>query len=152
MISFRSLGALALVLALGWLFAGAAAAQEETAELIPVKVLVTHVSNEGEGGVDPSAKGLHDAFRRNQIQFKNIKVISKRRIQMELDEVYKIRLPGGRKAHIRPISRRGDSALMAVDVERSVKLDARVRRGKPFIIRAGRHNGGNLVIQLQLDD
>ncbi len=146
----RTLGAVALAAALGWLFAGAAAAEE--AEKIPVKVLVTHVSSEG-SNVPEEARGLHEALVRNQISgVSNVKVIHKSRPVLEIDEVHRIPLPGGRKARIRPISRRANSVLMAVDVERSVKLDARVRRHKPFIIRAGKHNGGNLVIQLELDD
>jgi len=145
--SYRTLGALAL--AVGWLFAGAAAAEE--AEKIPVKVLVTHVSNEGTG-VEPGGKGLHDNFRKHQIPFNSVRVIKKERVVMELDEVHRIPLPNGRKARIRPISRRENSVLMAVDVEGSVKVDARMRSQKPFIIRAGKHDGGNLVISLELDD
>ena len=145
----RTLGAVALAAALGWLFAGAAAAEE--ADKIRVKVLVTHVSNEG-SGVEPAARGLQQHLEKNQLSFNSVKVIHKSRPRLEIDEVHRIPLPGGRKARIRPISRREDSVLMAVDVERSVKLDARVRRHKPFIIRAGKHDGGNLVIQLELVD
>ncbi len=146
MTSSRRFGALALAVA--WLFAGLASAQE--AEQIPVKILVTHVSNEDKG-VEPEGKGLLDTFRKNQIIFNSVKVISKKRVVLGLDQVHTIPLPNGRKARIQAISRRKNSALMAVDVEGSVKVDARVRRNKPFIIRAGRHNGGNLVIQLELD-
>jgi hypothetical protein len=136
-------------LVVGWLFAGAASA--ERAEKIPVKVLVTHVSND-DSGVEPAAKGLHRHLEKNQFSFNSVKVIHKKRVVMELDEVHRIPLPNGRKARIRPISQRENSVLMAVDVEGSVKVDARVRRHKPFIIRAGKHDGGNLVISLELDD
>jgi hypothetical protein len=145
--SFRNLGALAL--AVGWLFAGLASAEEPVK--IPVKVLVTHVSNEGTG-VEPEARGLHGHLERNQFSFNSVKVIHKKRVVLGLDEVHAIPLPNGRKARIQPISQRENSVLMAVDVEGSVRVDARVRRHKPFIIRAGKHNGGNLVLSLELDD
>ena len=144
--SFRRFGGLAL--ASLWLLTGVASAQE--AETIPIKVLVTHVSND-DSGVEPDGRGLLGHLRKNQISVDSVKVISKQRIVLRPDQVHAIPLPNGRKARIQAISRREKSALMAVDVEGSVKVDARVRRNKPFIIRAGRHDGGNLIIQLQLD-
>lgn len=148
MTSFRNLGVLTLTLVGLGLFAGLASAEE--AERIPIKVLVTHVSND-DSGVEPAARGLHERLVNAQIPFNSVRVISKRRIVAEIDEVHSIPLPNGRQARIQAISRRENSALLAVDVEGSVKVDARVRRNKPFIIRAGRHDGGNLVIQLELD-
>ena len=148
MTSFKSRGGLALALACLLAIAGTAAAQE--AETIPVKVLVTHVSNEGKG-IDLDARGLHERLQDNQFSFNTVKVISKKRVVLKLDEVHTIALPNGRKARMQAISRREHSALLAVDVEGSVKVDARVRYHKPFIIRAGKHDGGNLVIQLELD-
>lgn len=144
---FRSLGA--IVLAVGWLTAGLASAEE--AQPIPVKVLVTQVSNEG-SGVDPSARGLHKALIDNSFAFDSVKVIYDKRVVMQLGGLHSIPLPNGRKARISPISQREGSVLMAVDVEGSVKVDARVSRHRPFIIRAGPHEKGNLVLSLELDD
>lgn len=130
------------------LVAGAASAEDAK---IPVNVLITHVSNKG-SGIDPAARGLGRNLDRHSIAFDSIKVIEDRRLMLELDEVKTLRLPNGRKARVRPISRGEKSVLMAIDVEGAVKVDARVKRKRPFVIRAGRHDGGNLMLSLELDD
>lgn len=128
------------------LVAGPAVAEGET---IPVNVLVTHLSKEP-GGIDPGGRFLHGKLQ-NQFRYESLKVITKKRIEMTLDEVSRFDLPNGKAVHMRPIHKGEGGVLMAVDVEGAAKLDARVKSHKPLVIRAGPYKKGSLVLSLELD-
>lgn len=138
----------ALVVGLWLLAAGVPAAAE--GETIPVNVLVTHISNEGVPGIDPSAQFL-DQRLRGQFIYDSMRVVKKRRINLQLDEVSEFNLPSGKAVRLRPIHKGEAGVLMAVDVEGAAKLDIRVKSHHPVVIRAGPYKGGSLVLSLELD-
>ena len=132
-----------------WVWAAGAPAAAE-GETISVNVLVTHISKEGAPRIDPSARFLDDRLR-DQIIYDSMRVIKKRRIDLQLDEVSTFNLPSGKTVHLRPIHKGEGGVLMAVDVEGAAKLDIRVKSHHPVVIRAGPYKGGSLVLSLELD-
>lgn len=143
----RSSCAFGLVLGL-LLWASAPAALAE-GERIPVNVLVTHLSSQG-NGVDKGARLLDDRLKQ-QFRYDSLRVIKKQRIVMSLDEVSKFDLPNGKGVRMRPIHKGDKGVLMAVDVEGAAKLDVRVKSHHPVVIRAGPYKQGSLVLSLELD-
>ena len=132
-----------------WVWAAGVAAAAD-GEVIPVNVLVTHLSNEGAPRIDPSAQFL-DKRMRGQIVYDSMRVVKKRRINLQLDEVGTFNLPNGKAVRLRPIHKGEKGVLMAVDVEGAAKLDIRVKSHHPVVIRAGPYKGGSLVLSLELD-
>ena len=118
-------------------------------ERVPIRVLVTHLSNHG-SGIDKDAKQLDEKLSR-QFKYKSLKVLQKRTIDLEIDEVGEIQLPNGRAARVQPIHKGKHGVLMAVDVEGALKTDARVKNHNQLVIRAGRYNDGDLVLSLEPD-
>ena len=129
--------------------AGLASAGEQKCKRVPMNVLVTQMSNQG-SGVDADAERL-DGKLRPQFKYKSLKVIEKRRIDLDVDQVGKIDLPNGRAARVQPIHRGDDGVLMAVDVEDAAKIDARVKNHNLLVIRAGKYDDGDLVLSLEPD-
>ena len=66
-----------------WVWAAGVPAAAE-GESILVNVLVTHLSNEGSPRIDPSAQFL-DKRMRGQIVYDSMRVVKKRRIDLQLD-------------------------------------------------------------------
>lgn len=130
------------------LLAGGASAQEKSRR-IPMNVLVTHLSNQGKG-VDRDARKLDGKLRR-QFKYDSLQVLQKRRIDLAVDEVGRIDLPNGRAARVQPIHKSDEGILMAVDVENAAKIDARVKNHNLLVIRAGKYDGGDLVLSLEPD-
>lgn len=142
---------LAGLLAVGGLAMGASAQEkkQDKCKRVPMNVLVTQLSNQGKG-VDKDARRL-DGKLRPQFKYDSLKVLEKRRIDLEIDQVGKIDLPNGRAARVQPIHRGDDGVLMAVDVEDAAKIDARVKDRNMLVIRAGEYEGGDLVLSLEPD-
>lgn len=138
-------GFLAALLLLG----APAGAQPEKRERVPMNVLVTHLSDKG-SGVDEDARRLDQKLRR-QFRYNSLKVLEKRRIDLEVDEVGRIDLPNGRSARVQPIHKGESGILMAVDVEDAAKIDARVKNHNLLVIRAGKYDDGDLVLSLEPD-
>ncbi len=126
------------------MLAGPAAAQTTKIE---VRVLVCHASEEA-GSIDPACRKLHGEIGR-EFRYESLKRLQERRLSLGLDEVGSVALPNGKRLRVRPLQVGGDSALLAVDVEGSVKTDVRVRKGKSVVIGAERYENGKLVISLE---
>lgn len=131
------------------LLAGGSAGADEAELRIPVNVLVTHLSNDG-SGVDPGARRLDEKLR-GQFRYDSLRVLDQRRIELEIDGVGEVALPNGRKARMSAISKSDAGVLMAVDVEGAARMDARVQNRHLLVIRAGRYQGGDLVLSLEPD-
>lgn len=142
---------------MGWLAAGSVALAvlvalpsfAQQADRVPVDVLVTRLSNDGKG-VDPEAARLHQKLR-GQFNYDTLQVLEKRRLDLAVGEVGRVRLPNGRQARLSPLQLGDGDVLMAVDVEGAAKLDARVKSHNLVVIRAGQHEGGDLVLSLEPD-
>ncbi len=114
---------------------------------IDVRVLVCHAAAEA-GAVDPGCGKLHGKIGR-EFRYESLKRLSERSLSLGLDQVGSVVLPNGKRLRVRPLQVDGDSALLAVDVEGSVKTDVRVRKGKSVVIGAERYENGKLVISLE---
>lgn len=87
---------------------------------------------------------LRDRFRYDRMEF-----VERHRMVLDADEVGTVRLPNGKsfRARLLDVDERG--ALIAVDVESSVKLDVRAPSGHPVIIGAEAYRDGHLVISVE---
>jgi hypothetical protein len=135
-------------------FAALAAAQPANAQgaasdRVPVNVIVVHTSN-GEGGVDPRARGL-DKKLKKQLRYKSMRVIQEQRVDLEMNRVGTVELPDGRKVRMRPMQKGPKGVLMAVDVQGAVKLDVRAPNHHMVVIGAGEYEGGNLAVSIEPD-
>lgn len=129
----------------GMLIAGAAMAQG--AGRIAVEVLVCQTSTQP-GGIDGACQKLH-AKLRNEFRYESLKRVQSRSLQLALDEVGSVSLPNGKRVQVRPLQVDERSALLAVEVQGSVKTDLRVRNGHLVVIGAEGHGDGKLVIGLE---
>jgi hypothetical protein len=140
----------ALLLAL---FATAAGAQESADERsvpggIPLRVMVTRLSNEGLG-VDARAKELEGKLSSQGIRYDSVQVLEEKSLSLQVDEVGVIDLPNGRKAHVRPLHRSDEGVLLAVDVEGASKADVRAKPRHTVIFSAGPYQEGKLVLSIE---
>ncbi|MEM7410673.1 MAG: hypothetical protein AAF430_10605 [Myxococcota bacterium] len=126
-----------------------AVASAEDAEEVPVNVIVVHTSDEA-GGVDPRAKDL-DAKLKGQLRYNRMKVLREERVNLKMDQVGTIPLPDGRAVRVQPLHKGKQGVLMAVDVEDTVKLDARAPNHHKVVIGAGEYEDGNLAISIEPD-
>ena len=58
-------------------------------------------------------------------------------------------LPNGKSASVRPMGVDERGALLAVDIEGAVKVDARAQSGHLLVFGAGRHASGKLVVSIE---
>lgn len=114
---------------------------------VEVDVLVCHASQEA-GSIDPACGKLHGEIGR-EFRYESLKRLEEQRLVLGLDRVGSVMLPNGKRLRVRPLQVGGDSALLAVDVEGSVKTDVRVRKGKSVVIGAERYENGKLVISIE---
>jgi hypothetical protein len=136
------------VLALGLCFVAAAhEAQAQGAGKIEVEVLVSHIS-EAPGDVDPRARKLHQRLTK-EFRYQSLEVLESRELRLGLDEVGRVALPNGKQLRVRPLQVDAGSALLAVDVEGTLRTDLRVRNGHLVVIGAERYRDGKLVISLE---
>lgn len=136
-----ALWAVGLLLALG-----AAPAVGQTSR-IEVQVLVCQASADA-GGVDAACRKLHGRIGQ-EFRYESLKRLQERSLSLGLDRVGSVALPNGKQLRVRPLQIDAESALLAVDVEGSVKTDVRVRKGKSVVIGAERYQNGKLVISLE---
>ena len=131
----------AVVLAL----AGSATAAAET---LHVEMIVSHISD-APGRIDPRGAKI-DAKLKHDFRYESLRVLGVKKSKLALGDVASIGLPDGRKARVRTVSIDGDGALVAVDIEGAVQVDARVKSGHLLVFGAGRHDGGRLVVSIEL--
>ncbi len=132
------LGAAALGLA------GAAGA----AEPVELRVVAALLSDEP-GSVDPAARPIHEALRRQRMEFRSARVVVSRTLRLGVGETGEVALPGGRSLKVQPLDAGEGGVLLAVRVQGSVDLDARVPPGRPLVLRAGRVEGAELVVSVE---
>jgi hypothetical protein len=137
---------LGLVLAL----CGAGAHAEDEVQKVPLRVKVTHLSDSEADGVDPKARKLVNALRDQHISYSSAKVVREITVDLAPGDVKTVKIGNGRKAHLQLMQADEDGALVAVDVEGGVKVDAKVRRGRrPLVLDAGKVGDGKRVISIE---
>jgi len=119
------------------------AAQEE----IRLEMMVALTSREP-GPVDPRAGRIHQRLK-DDFRYESLKVLAVERQRVPVDGVMTVALPNGKQASVRPLDVGERGALLAVDIEGAVTVDARARSGHLLVFGAGRHAGGRLVVSIQ---
>ena len=145
--SARSSAALGVALLVLVLFAGSASAQDA----VSLDVMVVHTSA-SDGGVadDPRARKA-DGILGRQIKYKSLSVVDSKRRSVKVNETWKIALPNGKHFLVQPLDVGPNGVLVAVDLEGSAKVDARIKKKTPFVVGPQSHEGGNLSVVLEAD-
>lgn len=144
---FRAIGG-CMLLWLAVLCASGALAEDE-ARKVPVRITVTHLSD-GDCGVAPEAQALVGALKAQNISYPCAKVVREAKVDLAPGDVKSIGIGNGRKAHLQLMQADQSGALVAVDIEGGVKIDARVGRGKrPLVLDAGKVGDGKRVISIE---
>ena len=123
----------------------ASVASAQTA--IEIEMIVSLASDEP-GPIDPRARRIDQRLKK-EFRYESLKVLDSKRKTVEVDGVMSIGLPNGKSAHVRPLSVDDRGALLAVDIEGAVKVDARATSGHLLVFGAGRHANGRLVVSLE---
>lgn len=137
------LGAVALTAALLGLAPPAGAA-----EAVELRVVAVLLSDEP-GSIDPAARQLHEALKRQRMEFRSARVVTSKTLRLAVGATGHVPLPGGRSLRVQPLDAGEGGVLLAVRVEGSVDLDARVPPGRPLVVRAGRVEGAELVVSVE---
>lgn len=142
--AFLGLAALLVVA----LCAGPALADDEK---IRIGVTVTHVSD-ADDGVDPKARPLLDALEDNKIRYKSATVVREVDFDLAPGDGGSVEIDGARKAHLQLMQVDARGALVAVDVDGGVKVDAKVRRGgRGFVVDAGKVGDGRRLLEIEAE-
>lgn len=143
-----ALGAMVLApaLLLGAVLGPAPAAS--AAEPVELRVVAALLSDEP-GAIDPAARQLHEALKRQRMEFRSARVVTSKTLRLAVGETGQVPLPGGRSLQVQPLDAGEGGVLLAVRVAGSVDLDARVPPGRPLVLRAGRVDGAELVVSVE---
>jgi hypothetical protein len=142
---YKAILGLGLILAL----CAAGAQAEEEVQKVPLRVKVTHLSD-SKDGVDPKARKLVNALKDQHISYPSAKVVREITVELAPGDVKTVKIGNGRKAHLQLMQADEDAALVAVDVEGGVKVDAKVRRGRrPLVLDAGKVGDGKRVLSIE---
>jgi len=132
------------------LWAGGVLAEDEVGK-VPLRVTVTHLS-EGDGGVDPKARALIGALDGANISYPEARVVREVKLDLAPGDAKSVSIGNGRKAHLQLMQADKNGALVAVDIEGGLKVDARVGRGKrPLVLDAGKVGDGKRVISIEVE-
>ena len=101
------------------------------------------------GGVDPRAARLNQLLAKRGINFNTIRVVDHQRETLEVGQIGAVGTPNGREYRFRPIDRSGEGFLVSVDWGTS-RGDFRMSRGVPLILGGQPHEGGQLVVVLEV--
>jgi hypothetical protein len=127
-----------LVLAAGLLWAGPAAAQN-----VSVQVIVSHASQQK--GPMEAPNLLPPGF-----DFQSHKILQRKTFDLALGQEGQLELPNGKAVKLRPESIQGNQLMMFVEVEGATKSELRMRNGKRVTIRhPQRYENGNLLVHLE---
>ena len=114
---------------------------------IQVEMMVSLLSDEA-GPIDPRGKRIHQQLQR-EFRYESLQVLESKRQRVAIDTVMMLTLPNGKHARVRPMGLDERGALLAVDIEGAVKVDARARSGHLLVFGAGRHGSGKLVVSIE---
>ena len=110
--------------------------------------MMVSIASDEPGPIDPRAERI-DARLKKEFRYESIKVVASKSERVLVDSVLTLSLPNGKKAHVRPLSVDERGALLAVDIEGAVKVDARAKSGHLLVFGAGRHGEGRLVVSIE---
>jgi hypothetical protein len=114
---------------------------------VQIEMMVSLASDEP-GPIDPRATRIDQRLKKD-VRYESLRVLDSKSQRVAVDSVMTVGLPNGRSAHVRPLSVDKRGALLAVDIEGSVKVDARAKSGHLLVFNAGRHGAGKLVVSIE---
>jgi hypothetical protein len=126
-------------------FVSPALAQE--VQRIAVQLRVSHIS-QAPGTIDPAAADL-DRHLRRDFNYKSLRLIEDRTLDLGLNEVGSLQLPTGRWVTVRPRNVGDTGVLLAVEVQGLLRTRLRVPNHHQVVIGAQSYDGGKLVISLE---
>lgn len=130
-------------------FCASGAFAEDEVRKVSLRVTVTHLSK-GDGGVDPGAQALVGALRNQNIEYPEARVVREVKVDLAPGDAKSVSIGEGRKAHLQLMQADKNGALVAVEIEGGVQVDARVGRGKrPLVLDAGKFGDGKRVISIE---
>ncbi len=135
-----------LTFAAGFLFAGAASAQEEVRDIPPVtfKISVARALPQ-EGGVDPACLELS---RRLPMRFGSLRGCAPRVFRVPFGEYAVMQLPTGSAIRILPVQVHRNQLHMQFELPGVVNTRLQMAHGRPVIMGGLPHEGGLLIIQV----
>ena len=136
-----------IVVALGLVLAGGAAAQQDATE---VEIIVAHISDEP-GEIDPRGRELHEKLK-DEFRYQSLRVLELRRLKLAADQLGSVGLPNGKQARVRPLQRDARSVLLAVEIEGAVRTDVRANKGRLVVFGAQRYDGAEFQIAEKYND
>jgi hypothetical protein len=148
---------LSAMLSLGWLGAPPSAARAEGAA-VPAEVLVVLASGE-EGSVDESLSDIRALKHPPFNEYKTLKLLSRSKVQLPLDQSVEMALPNGRMLVLRLVKKLPDGrAKVQVSISRPHRkeylplLEVIASTGEPFFVAGQRYGGGTLVLGIRAGD
>jgi len=124
-----------------------AAAWADEVKRIGFRLVVGHASTKP-GPVDPEAIDLYNRLRED-FRYESLRVLTRRRLRLGMEEVGGIDLPNGKQVRIRPLHLGETGVLVAVDIAPDVQMDLRIRNHRKVVVGTDRYDGGKLVVTLQ---
>jgi hypothetical protein len=136
-------------LALAGAGAGVAAAADAPKKPAHFEVTVLRASQEP-GGIDPPAERLNKLLARRGFSFGSLRVVGSSRATLKLGEIGAAMTPNGREFRFRPLDRNDAGFLVAIDWG-TTRGDFRMEPGVPLILGGQPHQGGQLMVVLELE-
>jgi len=117
-------------------------------ETLRFQVTVLFASPEP-GGIDPAAEGFNRLLG-SKVRYESLKVVTSTTQETALDQIGTVALPSGESFRYRPIDQSDRGVLVAVDWQGTAKGDFHLPAGKPLIFGGAPHEGGQLVVVLEM--
>jgi hypothetical protein len=127
--------------------AAAGASAQQVTRHVEVSVMVSHVSPKP-GPIDPLAAAIHERLRR-EFQYQSLRVLERRMMDLQMQEIGGIVLPTGKQVQLRPIAVSPSGVLLSVEIPGMLQTDLRVPNRKQVVIGVDRYEDGKLILSLE---
>ena len=123
-------------------------AQAPAAQKLRVEVEVVLVSRGAAELSPPSLQKMKETFEKQGFNFTSFKRLSQQRLEVSTQAATEVKLPNGVNASLRLSKLEGDTATLRVDVPQLSAVDVVLGREGSVYQRAGKHEGGELILVL----
>lgn len=126
----------------------AAVSPAQAAEPLGFQVTVLNASPEA-GGIDPAAQRFNRLLG-SKVRYESLTMVSSTQQETAFDQIGSVALPDGSSFRYRPIDQSDRGVLVAVDWQKTAQGDFHLPAGKPLIFGGAAHDGGQLVVILEM--
>lgn len=139
----RALARTAIIAALVFLTTGGVALAQEVQQVV-FRIEISHLSR------NPGPVEQPDLFNRlrQDFRYESLRVITRRRLRLNLEEVGGVDLPTGRRIQISPVNLDSRGVLVFLEIEDGEQMDLRVPNRHPVVVGIERYKDGKLVLQV----